>query len=523
MFLRSRFDVSSIFLITSIFFLGVFLQCHSFLNWDVGWFLQVDHWLLSGGKYYFDFFEANPPMSIYIYLPSVFLAKLLQWDQVFSVRVYVFALAAISFLFCHFSLIEIINSVQKKLRLFFELVLMGVFVLLPADQFGQREHLSLLLIIPYLFLVAQRVNAKPPALVWQVFIGVMAGIGFAIKPYFLISFVLIEFYVLCRNKKISACFRGESIVIATVLVLYIASIFLFHPEFFNKVVPLAARFYFMSVSEPWFILFKDPTTLFFGLVLTLYYYYRSHNRYKVLGDLLAMGAVGFYIAYLFQQVSWYYHALPYFSLSCLLLVLVSAETVSQQKSRVENISWRRIVQFVVFISLLAAIPFWVAGARTVSAISNQNDVNHQQLLAELKSHAQHGSVYFFDVAVDPGRPLINYANIESASRFPCLWMLIGIQYFEHNPENAFTAELVKEEKRFFLAAVVEDLTRRKPNLVFVHLYPRSNKIKYYEPDYLGFFSQDEHFRAAWKNYVFVKNIKDFAMYQFKPMAALGPV
>lgn len=143
---------------SSIFILSILLQSNIFCNTDANWLLHATAKLLHGEKYYYNFFETNPPMILYINIIPVLLAKLLHLPMSLVFRIYVFFIAFFSTIFCAILLRQIYKFYPAWVRCTFVLAIIFVFVLLPTHAFGEREHLALMLVAPYVFLIILRVR-----------------------------------------------------------------------------------------------------------------------------------------------------------------------------------------------------------------------------------------------------------------------------------------------------------------------------------------------------------------------------
>ncbi len=63
---------------------------------------------------------------------------------------------------------------------------------LPGQDFGEREHLLLALVVPYLLLAAARASGREIPAAAAVLIGLLAGAAFALKPHFVLLWLAIE-------------------------------------------------------------------------------------------------------------------------------------------------------------------------------------------------------------------------------------------------------------------------------------------------------------------------------------------
>ncbi len=75
-----------ILLMASIFLFAWKLQSALFLNYDVSWLMHASERLLAGGTYSRDFFETNPPLILYLYLPPVIFSKIFAFNLVLLFR-----------------------------------------------------------------------------------------------------------------------------------------------------------------------------------------------------------------------------------------------------------------------------------------------------------------------------------------------------------------------------------------------------------------------------------------------------
>ena len=106
---------------------------------------------------------------------------------------------------------------------FYTLLLVTFY--LPMYAFLQREYLLFIFIMPYLLLAALRIENKSIHPLASFFIGLFAGLGFAIKPFFLVTLVLVELCVMIKTRNFFSWLRIEPFVIASVLVVYLISVF----------------------------------------------------------------------------------------------------------------------------------------------------------------------------------------------------------------------------------------------------------------------------------------------------------
>ena len=108
-----------------------------------------------------------------------------------------------------------------------------------------------------------------------------------------------------------------------------------------------------------------------------------------------------------------------------------------------------------------------------------------------KDHARGGSIFTFSPAVVDAFPLVNYSGVGWASRHPCLWFLPGL-YPECHDATASLAyhpiEAMSETERSLFDAVVDDLLKDRPLLLFVEESERKGAFNLQRFDYEDYYS-----------------------------------
>lgn len=341
-----------IFTLSVIYVLAWKIQASILLNWDVSWILQITKRLLAGGSYIKDFFDPNPPMILFLFSPIIFLKKLLSINIILALRIYFFGLSTISLCLCY-SFIKSIFPIQEKfLRNIFISTIAATLLILPNYQFGQREHLLLILVFPYLLCTASRLQGNAINNYLASFVGIFAGLGFAIKPYFVLTFLLIELYFIFQQPNKRAWIKTETCIIASILFLYACSLFIYFPDYISIIVPYIARYYngFDDSSLLSFILYSPAIYCGFGL---LYYVCLRHLKsYQALSSILAIALIGFLASYFLQNGIFYYRILPAFSMSFLLMVFLFSLLRTQHHILLRNYIYLIVIVLLQSIFLL---------------------------------------------------------------------------------------------------------------------------------------------------------------------------
>ena len=178
-------DIAVAFSILLMCFLSAYLFFTGYVNLDTANALYESKLILSGGKYFYDFFETSPPMFLYVFFPVVFVMR---WFPALNFQY------ALFFYFLFLSLFSITLCRLLSSNRILILVITFALIITGVCYFGQREEISIALTLPYFFLLSNRLEKKAVNTYFSLLIGFLAGIGFATKPHFCIPFFLSEGY-----------------------------------------------------------------------------------------------------------------------------------------------------------------------------------------------------------------------------------------------------------------------------------------------------------------------------------------
>lgn len=494
--------------------LTLILQFNIFFNQDISWLMHAGQRLLAGGNYLQDFFEPDPPMSIFLYLPAVLLAKLFNFNFLISSLIYIYAITIISWGIC-FKLASIYFKDSEKNLYFFMVSLSFVYLLLAGEQIGEREHLMFLLVMPYLLTISLSQQKLPLGLALTT--GFLAGIGFVIKPYFLLTFIIMESYLMIRRKNLLTWLRPEIFIIVLVGFSYFFAMLVFTPDYITKVMPLLIKYYYIGFSQPWYLVVSNGTVLFSVFSCVIYLALRHYCRCKNIMDILVLATVVFLIEYGTQRAIWYYHIIPALSTATLLLTTLASDLFTNptniallSASNHKN----KITILHSFFMVFLLFPIITASYHLIGAVAGKQHSTRYQFIELFNDHAKGDSVYFFSDLMTPLYPLVDYSHTISASRYPCLWMFLSIELKSHKPLNTEERTNLYRDQKLFVNTVIEDLMKHSPALIFVQLKsPNWNRDINVSVNYLKIFSQDPRFKSIWENYEFLEVLGDYAVYK----------
>ncbi|MFQ5739720.1 MAG: hypothetical protein ACE5JX_11975 [Acidobacteriota bacterium] len=481
------------------------------LNHDVGWHLYAAGRLLGGDRLYVDLLEYNPPLIYLLNVPVVLLADFLGVSELW----FFYAGLAGLILLCAATSWRILNrvtgSLSRSARRVLLLSLLFATMPLVKDDVGQREHLTLVLILPYLALLAGRAADKEFSFKTSLLCGLLGALGLALKPQFLFLGLVVEGYVWLVEQRKAPWRRPESLTVCLFFLFYGVGILFGWPQYLSMVRMAAGTYSSFDVSP------GKTLALTFGLpILTLAAFLlarpaastRELRRTLFLSLLAALMIAGSYLK------GWCYHFYPSYALSTVLLTLIVATLAEAPPT--DGRSARPYQAFTSLLITLALISLssWQVkedlGKKTVWEYSDEGRLT--QLVGQ---RATGQSVVFFSSSIFPAFPVVNYTRAHWALRFPFLWPLPGLYPRGFEPR---TPEEMGPGERFVMETVVSDFLTFKPVMVVTDERVRKQGFGERKFDYPKYFRQDPRFAKAWKDYEFDSIVGEYKVYRRREAA-----
>jgi hypothetical protein len=353
---------------------GALLWSAELVN-DVAWQLWVARQLAHGVTLYTDIIEVNPPLWFWAAIPIVDLAQLLGVSSYHVLILSILALDVVALLLVR----RLCRGLQSGV-----LIVLGfpaITLLAFLDVFGQREHLTLIAIVPYLILVARRAEGIAASRTIAILCGILAAFGIALKPHFLLVPVALEILLVVRTRR--SLFRPENLALAGSLVAYALSVLLFARAYFAASLPMLMIY--QGDHRPIAYLLAQPVaTMTCLLLLSLALYRRPRSS---IAQAALIAGLAFLAAYFLQGKGWRYHGVP--AMGCFALAIV-AEAERLRRGNL-SLAARAGLALAMLTIVCLAVPL-VQGMRAkddASALLATSDLHPGDVVAALT-----GNVYW---------------------------------------------------------------------------------------------------------------------------------
>ena len=430
----------------------------AYVNHDAAWYLYVVQRWFGGADLYRDVVDTNPPLIIWLTAPSVALARLSGWPPTAVFKGFVYAVSGASILVVR----AIVRRSSPERE--FPLVTTVAFLLLPfvKSDFGQREHLAVLLTLPYALLGAVRIELIPSK--FRALVGVAAGAGFAIKPHFLLAWIGVE-CVAFAFERWRAVRRAEFVAAVAVFIVYAGAVVLLTPEYFQ--VAEQVRRVYGGLNSPVAVLVRLREVQLWLVALAVFVAIRWQRSDRIPIVVFA-GATGFLVSALLQFKGWGYQLYPA-RVFLVLFLAVAAATVLNEVPALGSLlrGGRRGLGIVFAGALLVASGRYIAEARRPAA--------PDLVTPMIGAIARHGggsvTVLSMRTIIYPAFPAVNYSGAGWGLRHNSLWFLPGFYTDQDRlaggPLQPHAVDDMPPLERLFFDQIVEDLCGWPPQLLAV--------------------------------------------------------
>lgn len=483
------------------------------VNHDAAAVLDFSRRWLMGEKLYVDLIDINTPLTFVHYAVPVAMSWLTGLTTPTTLVLWFAIVIAGSAWLCQRLIAQLVPAERALTRSFLIALILFGFVVQPSDEFGQREHLMVLLAMPYVLAAAARAKGIDVGTRPLMLYAALAVAGFAMKPHFAAIPALVEGYLLVVRGLRPSLRDPTPWIVAAGFGLHALFIVFATPDYLRTVVPLAMEYYIdLGTGGVLSVALSRMTSANIVALAVLAAPAFLFDRTRIAPAVL-MFAIGGLISNIAQEKGWPYHALPAAVATLVLAGLMIGEALDRLMPRAAQAAHGAREALVVVMMGLCLYVFALDDDPFRKQITYAGSpVAH--LAKVVKKHAKGGRVLVLSPGIYPHYPMVNYARATMAMPFMTMWLLQGI-YLEcdgteqryHDPEDMDQAE------QFAFNTVARNLANLKPGVVIEDVDPGIAWC----PDsgafsYLDYFLRNPVFAEEWQNYYLVESYERYRVY-----------
>jgi hypothetical protein len=473
--------------------LGLTLQDATYLNHDIAWVLYSTGQMLHGAVYGRDIIEVNPPLIWFLSMPTVMVSKAFGWPLDTTFRIFSGLLAMGALAYASAALRSAPAGQRAAV-----ILLLAYFLFIGCHRdYGQREYLSLALVLPYLMAAAARMEGGRLNIAGAAVIGIAAGLGLAFKPFFLAVPLLVELALLARCRSLRPLLRPEIAAMAATGLLYGLAVVIVTPDYLTRVVPLIADTFWGFNEDVWTVLGRARFDLV-GLAVLLGLH--AFGRRSALPTVILAAALGYAFSYLVQFKGYTYHEFPMRVLVALGLILefldcMNSKADSRRKGAGTAMACGLALGLALAGNLVLTIEWYRLAIRPEGPLAQETG----DMIRLVDRYAAGGTFLAISTHPFPGFPTAIYADAQWAGQSNSTILLPAIVKLRDGAVPADPARLSRMEtlaRTWFL----RDLVDGSPKLILVDDNADRHAIGTLPFDFLAFYLEDPQIRAVWRNY-----------------------
>ena len=492
----------------AIFFLTIVLLPP--LNHDVAAVLDFSRRWLAGERLYVDLIDVNPPL---IFILNLVPAALARWTPLGPAQAIILCLVGVAGLVWWLCVNLRVREREGWIEAAVLTACLPLLLVMAGSDFGQRDVLMAMVAIPYCLLAARRIEGPPAPGRLAIIVVILAALGFALKPYFLMVPLLVEGLVLWRRGPAQALRDPVPWLMGAIWAAYLLLILIAFPVYYQKILPFAWEVYgAIHGPGPWGVLVTDMMgAAAFLLVVAISLTLRWHAG--TFAQALAVAACGAFISAWMQHKGWPYHVIPVTILACGAIVTAAARWADRVLPLAEA---RSAAPALAAFAAIAILLYAVRGGEAPWREAEYPGGTADRLATWLRHQVAGGDVLVLSPDIYPVQPALTYAGVRQRLRPMSTWPLQAA--YRHCPAGASPyhglAEMGPAEASFF-RRTTEDFAAAPPRALVVL---RDAKIRDCGDrfDLLEYFQLSPSFLHAFRNFRPAGEIDGYRLYLRQP-------
>ncbi|OSM06876.1 hypothetical protein [Magnetofaba australis] len=316
-------------------------------NWDLaGNILGMERVYFGNAQYGKDILGPGLPLEFMAHYPSTVLAKWLGLDIMLANRLFVGMLQLLAWVTLLPFLLRLAAGRASGVWLLSIAYLLS-FELLVGFDYGQRDHLFILLAFPAVGHWILREFDQPASPSTRILAFALAGFGCAVKPFYLLLPLVLLITAMIRQRSWRTLLRPEELTFTGVVAFCYVGFSLLHPDWYDQFFEMK-DLYGALTSSPWWVITFSGQLYIFWAVLTALNEALLPAEDKPIFRILLLAALTCAVILVIQRRGWLYHWIP---MASLMFFTFAAMALSWFRQPRNAVVWRRVIAVVAILAL----------------------------------------------------------------------------------------------------------------------------------------------------------------------------
>ena len=447
---------------------------------DLSIMLTFAERIYDGGRAGIDYYDPNPPLNFWVYVPMVALSKITGAGLYTVHFIVTLVLCGISFSLLVLLLrgLSALTYIEKHGIAF---IYAASLIIAPSNDFGDREHLVVMGLAPFLLAQialmtrppnGQRSYSPPLALLWTCFI--IGTVFILIKPPYGLAPTVLLALRLFLTKNPAFWRQPDFIALAAGVLIYAAAIAVFSPGYATIVLPDLLTSYIGNRNA-----IVLPETALFGMmtviIALLGLAYAPDKKGKTLILLLCLITLCLLIPYVVQGKGLNNHRIPFWTAFSLTTGITSFIFIRKYLPG----------HYALIIAGMATAALLIVFRAAPPTSLSQDEFKSLPLSMALEEHCPDPCtfLFFYDYS-DTIHQLAFYHNAFHASRFTSPWYYPGLKKQQDQHEKGLLNPAQDAAYAHRLQAIktmiAEDTNRYKPDVIMVLRHKNQPLFDFYQ-------------------------------------------
>ncbi len=498
--IRAEFKYSPILTIIILMaFLVVWstLYLRTHMDIDMGWLIDCLNRFMVGGTYTNDFYETNPPLSFWIYLPAYPFYTYFG----ISTKPFIFAVILIYLAFSNITTYCLLKKEKQVTGLDLFVIMSALLAAqswVAGDVFGSKDHLIAAFLLPislYQYRITRELNTNTFLAISSIIMGVIA---ICLKPHYAIIPAFFFIQRLYTKRSLSRCIIAPDFLgMLLIGSFYFVSIRLLTPEYFNLLPQISSVY---SADKPFPIYERLHYILYaFLAALGAYFLFTKPEQAVLKKGTYALSTLSLLslLSFILQDKGYHYQALPllsYGAAACFIMIYGMIKELTKCKSDIAL--WGTLAAMII---LFGSYTY----GNKVPKLTKEQFLNVP--IVKVINEQAWNNVYtsLHKLHYLSGLPAVS--SLKSGSRFGALWPLTGLTLLANETDNVEKRETIKKQMFEVVDMITADMKRHKPSVLLIPRYPHIETLKPTK-GYYKFLMRHDGFKEAINNYTFYDTI-----------------
>lgn len=492
----------ALFALAAMVGLTAFLTHGVGLDRDVAYFLASARILLQGAELYVDYVSVNTLGPFLLGMASTSVSQQIgtPLDQTHK---YLLILLSGGLLSLAVLMIAPAFS-RSRIGLLVTAVGLAAVTLLTPTDFGRREFLLFLCVLPWGIAITLAHGGVRPARLVSIATGIGVGFALFLKPHFALVATALGLVDLWQSRGRIDQLTVETVVGAAVTVTLYAGFLLAYPRFLAEAVPMSLDTYGQLSPGPLFASlsfltgeYGKPVALLLGGCIAIRLLDPLTPWFAHASRVILVFLLGATVLAVMQGFGWRYHAQPVRLGLHVSLVFVLAWGVTWAERKLSGARIRRAFGGLVVLGLALAVAVLMLRMATMPPRVPEPQ---RPLLEALRPPSAEDSVLFVSPNVNPHSALLSTIDVRYAGAGLHHWLIpvLARQIHCSDAPVAVSDARLQEIETWYRDIILRRFQEQPPVRVAVEV---SDRLLFYCTkgfDQLAWLRKDPRFDAAWR-------------------------